>query len=105
MLLRRGTRHGLEPVRVVSGSPFQSPLLHGVGYVRGNVRVQRQAVLDGGQEGFRRVLGQVLLHHLRTENVGAVIINADRSALAHPAHGKGGDGADGLCSCRVTHHG
>ena len=105
VLLRRGARHGLEPVRIVSGSPFQSPLLHGVGYIRGNIRVQRKPVLDSGQEGFCRVFGQVLLHHFRAEDIRSVIINADRSALACSAHGQGSDGADGLCSCRVTHHG
>ena len=99
VLLRRGARHGLEPVRIVSGSPFQSPLLHGMGHICGNVRVQRKSVLDSGQEGFCRIFGQVLLHHFRAEDIRSVIINADRSALACSAHGQGSDGADGLCSC------
>lgn len=42
VLLQRWSPSGLEPVRIVSGSPFQSPLLHGVGYIRGNIRVQRK---------------------------------------------------------------
>ena len=72
VLLGGDAGKGLEPMRIVRGSLFNGPFLHGMGDDVGDLKVQRLALLDGLHQVFVRCRWQSLLHRVLVEHHRAV---------------------------------
>ena len=68
----------LEPVRKVRGSAIHGPLLHGVGDVASDVRVEGDPFVDFSEELFADILRQVAAHGVGVKNVFTVKVDVDR---------------------------
>ena len=101
VLFGGGTRQGLEPVGKVGSATIQSPLLHGVSHFACNACVQGNALVDGGQQLFAALLGEVVAHGLGVEHVLTEIIHVHRGRGQNGAGGGGGDVVNGVLAVIV----
>ena len=103
VLFGGGAGERLEPVREVGGTPVDCPLLHGVcDFVR-NARVERCALVDGGEQLLADILGQVGAHGLCVKDVLAVKVETCGCGRHVFACGFARDFLDGFKPVFVAH--
>ena len=71
MLLGGIAGHGLEPVRIVGGSLFNGPILHGTGDFVGNGAVEGGSLTDATLPGYIDLRAKTLLHLFLAEDHAA----------------------------------
>ena len=64
----------LEPVRIMCGTAFQSPVLHGVCNNACNLGIKTAALINGLMQGFVGFLGETLAHHGIIEYIDTEIL-------------------------------
>ena len=81
VLLGRRTSERQEPVGEVRRAALDRPVLHRMGDVARDLRVERSAVVDRRQQLGAGVFGQIFAHRLLVEDVLAVAADVRRARL------------------------
>ena len=103
MLFGSGTGERLEPVRKVSSTAVHCPLLHGMGHIACDTRIEGSAFVNGCNQLFADILGQVFAHGIDVEHIFAVEIDIDRCGRLN-GRGRGlCDFVDGLFAVAYAH--
>ena len=103
MLFGGRTGERLEPVRKVRGSAVHRPLLHGVGHIACDTRIEGGTFVNGCNQLFADILGQVFAHGVDVEHVFAVEIHIHRTGRLD-GRGRGlCDFVDGLFAVAYAH--
>ena len=103
MFFSSGTGERLEPVSKVSSTTIHSPLLHGVGDIARDTRIECGTFVNGCNQLFADILGQVFAHGIDVEHIFAVEIHINRSSRLD-RRGRGlCDFVDGLFAVAYAH--
>ena len=103
MFFGGGAGQRQKPVREVGRAAFQRPVLHRVGDVGGDRRIERRAVVDGREQLFGGGFRQVFAHHVGAEHVFAVAAHVDGSGRFRDGGVKCRDRVDGMDTIQIIH--